>query len=289
LLLITEPEERTALRGNPSYVWRFGQDRRLELVRSYVPLEGRRILDVGCGIGMYVSRFRTYSQDVYGIDVEHDRVQQGSASLPNLMVARGEDLPFPTDSFDVVFLHEVLEHVDDDSRVIQEVCRVLRPGGHIVIFVPNRLYFFETHGFYLGKRFVFRLLPLVNWLPNLTRNRLVPHARAYLTKDLKRLWQRLPLSQVTHGYVYPGFDNIVARHHRFGGALRGFCYKAEETPLRVFGLSHFLVLQKAMEPSTQMDTPMIAPAPFLMRPGPGQVPGPARLPVADPSVTDSNR
>src|SRR5688500_1141958 len=40
--------------GHPSYVWRRGQDRRLSLIRQHVDLEGRRILDVGCGLGMYV-------------------------------------------------------------------------------------------------------------------------------------------------------------------------------------------------------------------------------------------
>ncbi len=57
-------------RGRVSYSWRFGQDRRLEMVRRFVPLEDARILDIGCGIGTYVKRFRQYSDDVYGVDVE---------------------------------------------------------------------------------------------------------------------------------------------------------------------------------------------------------------------------
>jgi 2-polyprenyl-3-methyl-5-hydroxy-6-metoxy-1,4-benzoquinol methylase len=55
--MIKAPERVVAL-GHPSYVWRSGQDRRLALVRRYAPLEGRRILDVGCGIGTYVGRLR---------------------------------------------------------------------------------------------------------------------------------------------------------------------------------------------------------------------------------------
>ncbi len=243
-MISSETEQRAALRGNPSYVWRFGQDRRLDLVKTYVQLERRRILDVGCGVGLYVSQFRRFSDDVYGIDVEPYRIHTGSRSLPNLMIARGEDLPFQSECFDVVFLHEVLEHVDDDRRVVQDVCRILRPGGHVIIFAPNRLYFFETHGFYLGRRFIFRLLPLVNWLPDLVRRRFVPHARAYLSKDLRCLWQQLPLREVVHSYVYPGFDSVVARHGWKGRLLRSLCYRAERTPLKVFGLSHFFVLRK---------------------------------------------
>jgi hypothetical protein len=45
-------------------------------------------------------------------------------------------------------------------------------------------------------------------------------------------------------YVYPGFDNVMARHKRLGRFLRSALYRAEHTPLRAFGLSHFVVLQK---------------------------------------------
>lgn len=247
LSTLLQYEDKAALRGNPSYVWRFGQDRRMALVASHVPLEGKRILDIGCGLGMYVRKFREFSEDVWGIDVEFDRVKTGGRSLPNLAVAKGENLPFADNSFDVVFLHEVLEHVDDDAQTVREACRVARPGGHVVIYVPNRLYLFETHGFYLGKRFVFRLLPLINWFPDPIRRIFVPHVRAYLPADLKRLWRGLPARWQTHGYVFPGFDNIAARSPRLGGALRRLCYFAERTPLKVFGLSHFLVVEKTGE------------------------------------------
>lgn len=245
---LLQTKDKAALRGHPSYVWRFGQDRRLALVAAHVPLEGRRILDIGCGVGMYVGKFRELSDRVWGVDVEYDRVRRGSAALPGLSVARGEDLPFRDASFDVVFLHEVLEHVDDDAQTVREALRVVRPGGHVVIYVPNRGYFFETHGFYLGKRFVFRLLPLVNWLPDRLRRVFVPHVRAYRTGDLRRLWRGLPARWVHHNYVYPGFDNVAARHPVLGGWLRRVCYLAEATPLRVFGLSHFLVVQRTPEP-----------------------------------------
>lgn len=244
-MTIEQDEPKAARRGNPSYVWRFGQNRRLQLVRDFVPLLDRRILDIGCGIGTYVGKFREFSEEVYGIDVEFDRVVEGSKQVPNLAMARGEDLPFREATFDVVFLHEVLEHVEDDQLTVHEAHRILKPGGHLVIFVPNRLYFFETHGFYLGDRFIFRLLPLVNWFPDAVRDRFVPHARAYRAGGLRRLWKGLSFKEIVHSYVYPGFDNIVARRPRLGKLLREVCYFCEGTPLRVFGLSHFVVLQKA--------------------------------------------
>ena len=90
--------ERAAALGRPSYVWRSGQERRLALIRRQASLEGARILDVGCGVGAYVRRMGELSGRVYGVDVDEQRVRRGSASVPNLMVAAGEHLPFRDDS-----------------------------------------------------------------------------------------------------------------------------------------------------------------------------------------------
>jgi SAM-dependent methyltransferase len=231
-------------RGRPSYSWRFGQDRRLEMVRRFVPLEGARVLDIGCGIGTYVRRFRQYTDDVHGVDIEPDRVAEASRELPNIHLAPGEALPFPDDHFDVVFSNEVIEHVDDDRKTISEAVRVTKPGGTIVIFAPNRLYPFETHGAYFGKRYVFGNIPLVNWFPDPIRNRFAPHVRAYTQRGIRSLFRGLPVRVVHHRVIYPGFDNVSARHRRLGGVLRRGLYTAENTPLHSFGLSHFLVVRK---------------------------------------------
>ena len=75
------PEDKAIRLGHPSYVWGFGQERRLDLIRRYATLEGRRILDVGCGLGTYVQAFRRFSQDVYGIDIDADKLVEGSREL----------------------------------------------------------------------------------------------------------------------------------------------------------------------------------------------------------------
>src|SRR5215211_1971739 len=90
--------------GHPSYVWRSGQDRRLTQIRQHVALESRRILDIGCGLGMYVDKFRRFSDEVYGVDVDEDKVAQASESLPNIQVAPGEHLPYRDNEFDVILL-----------------------------------------------------------------------------------------------------------------------------------------------------------------------------------------
>jgi SAM-dependent methyltransferase len=241
--MIEAPERAVAL-GRPSYVWRSGQERRLALIRRYVPLEGRRILDVGCGIGTYVSKLRQLSDWVYGIDIEEKRLRQGAQGLPGLALAAAEYLPFVEGSFDLVLLNEVIEHVQDDGATLREACRVTAGGGHIVIYAPNRLFPFETHGVYLGRRYVFGNIPLVNYLPGFLRRRLASHVRAYLFGDLRRLMQGLEARVVVHTYVFPGFDNVAARSAGLGKLLKGIFHRLEMTPLRIFGLSHFLVLER---------------------------------------------
>jgi ubiquinone/menaquinone biosynthesis C-methylase UbiE len=234
--------DKRAILGHPSQVWTSGLERRLKLVRQHVNLEGKRILDVGCGVGAFVRRLREFSPHVYGFDVDRESVVRGAEALPGLALAVGEQLPYPDATFDVVLMHEVLEHVDDDRATLREVGRVLAPGGKAVIFCPNRLYPFETHGIFIGKRYVFGNIPFVGYLPDAARNRLVPHARAYTYKGLRRIYRAAGLRAEVHSYVFPGFDHIAANHKYVGKALRGILYPLETGPLRTFGLSHFVVL-----------------------------------------------
>jgi SAM-dependent methyltransferase len=213
-------------------------------MRRHVDLEGKRILDIGCGVGSFVRRLREFSPSVVGFDVDRDRVVEGGREVPGLALAVGEHLPYADNTFDVVLLHEVLEHVTDDEATLRETKRVLAPAGKAVIFCPNRLYPFETHGIFLGNRYVFGNMPLVNYLPDPVRNRLVPHARAYTKGGLRRIYRRAGLRPLVHSYVFPGFDHVMAGRRIVGRALRMVLYPLEASPLRIFGLSHFVVLVK---------------------------------------------
>ncbi len=114
----------------------------------------------------------------------------------------------------------------------------------VIVFAPNRLYPFETHGAYFGKRYVFGNIPLVGYLPDVWRNKFAPHVRAYRSADLRALFQGLDGEVIAHTQVYPGYDKIAARRRELAGVLRGVTYTLENTPLRSFGLSHFLVWRK---------------------------------------------
>ncbi len=238
----TKTADKRAELGHASQLWTRGLERRLQMVREHVALEGKRILDIGCGVGAFVRRMREFSQHVYGFDIDRGSIVAAAEELPGLALAVGEFMPFADASFDVIFLHEVLEHVDGDLATLREARRVLAPGGRIVIFAPNRLYPFETHGIFLGKKYIFGNMPLVNYLPDPVRNRLVPHARAYTASGLRRVYRKAKLRPLLHTQVFPGFDHIIARRKAVGRVLRYALYPLEHTPLRIFGLSHFVVL-----------------------------------------------
>lgn len=236
--------DKSILLGHPSYVWRAGQERRLNLIRRYASLEGQRVLDAGCGVGLYVAAFRRFTEAAYGVDLDTEKVAQAAAHSPHVQVASVEALPFADGSFDLVLSHEVVEHVADDRAAVAEAVRVLRPGGRLVIYAPNRLYFFETHGFFWRGEYRFGNVPLINWLPDAWRDRLCPHVRAYSARGLRRLLDVLPVKVIAHTQVYPGFDKVAARRPRLGRWLRRVLYALERTPLRAFGLSHLLVVER---------------------------------------------
>jgi SAM-dependent methyltransferase len=206
-------------------------------------LEGGRVLDVGCGVGMYLRAFRRFTSDVFGVEIESER---GRLALAYGKVAQsaGEALPFAEGAFDLVLSHEVIEHVADDRTLAVEMVRVLKVGGRLALFCPNRLYFFETHGHYRGGKYRFGNTPFINYLPDRLRNRLAPHVRAYTVGNLRALFVGLPVRIVVHTQIYPGYDNILARRPTLGRLLRWGTYQLERTPLRAFGLSHFLVAEK---------------------------------------------
>ncbi len=239
-------KEKAAERGVPSLVWRAGQERRLEMIRKWGRPEGARVLVDGCGIGMYVKALSRFTPHVVGLDIEGAYLSEAAKRVPEamLVLGAGEHLPFPDGTFDMVLSHEVIEHVFDDRLAAKEMIRVLRPGGRAVVFCPNRLYPFETHGHYWRGKYHFGNTPLINYLPNAIRNRLAPHVRVYTAPGLRSLFDGLPARIVHHTQVYPGFDNVVYRRPALGKLLRRTFYVMENTPLRVFGISHFMVVER---------------------------------------------
>jgi ubiquinone/menaquinone biosynthesis C-methylase UbiE len=91
----------------------------------------------------------------------------------DLVLMSAEHLAFKDDLFDIVLLIEVLEHVKDDRKALEEIHRVLKPGGLAILTAPNKLFPFETHGISIGPRIIGTRglgFPLLPYLPTPLRN-----------------------------------------------------------------------------------------------------------------------
>ncbi len=237
--------KKAALRGEPSYVWRDGQQRRLDMiVRAAGERIKGRILENGCGVGMYVEHLAPFGGKVFGLEFDFDRAAEAAQNSPRIMNAAGEYLPLPSGTLDLILSHEVIEHVQDDRAAICEMIRVLRPSGRVVIFCPNRGYPFETHGIYWKGKYYFGNKPFVNYLPRVWRDKLAPHVRVYSSRDLQKLFNDLPVKFIERAVIFGAYDNLIARFGAFGKLLRGILQFLEKTPLKIFGLSHFWVVEK---------------------------------------------
>lgn len=237
--------EKAAERGEPSHVWRAGQERRLAIIQAAAGerLRGKVFVD-GCGLGTYLGKLAPDANPAIGLDIEHERTVQARQKTPRVVCGAGEFLPFPADSFDLILSHEVLEHVQDDRMAIQEMVRTLRPGGRLVLFCPNRGYPFETHGMYWRGKYRFGNIPLINYLPRRWRDKLAPHVQVYSRRDLERLFAGMPVTVISRDIIFGAYDNIIARAPRLGKMLRGVLRALERTPLRGLGLSHVWVVEK---------------------------------------------
>lgn len=242
-----------AVRGEPSYVWREGQQRRLQMMVSALPLHaGNRVLVDGCGLGLYVRELSKFYKSVHGLDIEISRLASSVVDPELLVTGQCENLPYADECFDYVISHEVLEHVQDDNMAAREIVRVLRLpdrdngifGGRAVIFVPNRWYPVETHGIYWRDRYRFGNVPLINYLPNMLRDNLVPHARAYMSSEIRNLFSGLQATIVSHTVIFGGYDNLVSKRHFIGKMIRSGLQALESTSLRWLGLSHIIVIEK---------------------------------------------
>ena len=101
-------------------------------------LEGKQpqILDIGCGTGANLEMLSEFGA-AEGVDVAPEALRFcRSRGLKSVKEARAEQLPYSDSSFDLVTGLDVVEHLDDDVAALKEMYRVLRPGGHALIFVP---------------------------------------------------------------------------------------------------------------------------------------------------------
>jgi SAM-dependent methyltransferase len=237
--------QKAALRGEPSYVWRAGQQRRLNMIADAAGSRlGGFVLENGCGVGMYVQKLSGFGGRVIGLEYDLERAAEAGASSNEIINAAGEFIPLPASAFDLILSHEVLEHVQDDRAAVCEMIRVLKPGGRAVIFCPNRGYPFETHGVFWKGKYYFGNKLFINYLPRTLRDKLAPHVKVYSTNDMKKLFNGLNVKFIERTIIFGAYDNIIARFGAAGNFLRAVLQFLENTPLKGLGLSHFWVVEK---------------------------------------------
>jgi ubiquinone/menaquinone biosynthesis C-methylase UbiE len=125
--------------------------RAFEILRELSIYNQGKVLDAGCGWGYYLDlivRFKKIFKKnrlrLVGLDNDRESIEIAKTRLKGekVKIVYGDitDLPFPSNNFDVVILSEVLEHIDDDLKALEEIRRVLKNGGKLILTVPNKSY-----------------------------------------------------------------------------------------------------------------------------------------------------
>jgi len=172
---------------------------------------GDRLLEIGCGIGIFTGRVADGSgAGVIGVDVSPDLVAEARRRRPALRfeIADAHALPFPDAAFTGVFGSSVLHHLELDPA-LSEVRRVLAPGGRAVFAEPN-----------LANPLVFAQ----KWIPLLKRRALdLPHETAFLRGGLAQCFRRAGFEDVRvepFDFLHPLTpDRWVVRMEWFGRRL----------------------------------------------------------------------
>jgi ubiquinone/menaquinone biosynthesis C-methylase UbiE len=125
--------------------YRFDKLRYLPQVVDFSGYKGKRLLEVGCGVGTDLVRFARGGAIVTGIDLSETSINLARKNFEQnglpavLRVMNGEAMEFPDNTFDVVYAHGVLQYTAHIQQMVRELHRVLKPGGQAIMMVYNRL------------------------------------------------------------------------------------------------------------------------------------------------------
>jgi SAM-dependent methyltransferase len=182
--------------------------RKGELLERFVPLRGKKLLEIGSGFGTNLGTWmRKYALDGYGTERDTEGFGSSFKASRELFGANGLDperivlvaddtLPFPNGSFDVVYSGNVLEHTESPMTVLEEAVRVLRPGGILHVEVPNYLSYFEGHYLIPQPPLVWRWV-LPAWVRLLGRD---PAFAYTMRTEINPIWCRRAIKQISKKY-----------------------------------------------------------------------------------------
>jgi SAM-dependent methyltransferase len=227
-----------------------GIAKRLEALGRLTPLSGDRLLDVGCASGEYTESLARGFASTDAIDIEPERLEvfdkrladQGIAHRIVITQMSAGQMTFRGETFDAVTAIEVLEHIPDLAAALDEIHRVLRPGGRFLVTGPNRWFPFETHGvWFRGRRYPPTRAPFLTWIPPLHRR--MANARSFTISSLRRTIE-------PHGFRLTGYTRLMPPfdRSRAGKRMRPITDRLERTPLGVFGITLVMVFERRTPP-----------------------------------------
>lgn len=185
--------ERRPAGGEPARAGQFILRRRLNLVEPYLPDGGGTLVDYGCGNGAQTLLLAPRFERAVGLDVQEDFlaamrrdiVAAGMQEKVEALTIGPQGDPLPDGCADVVTSFTVLEHVPDELESLHRMHSLLRPGGRLLISVPNKWWIFETHGADLPL-LPWNRVPFVSWWPRPLHSRWA-RARIYTVGDITSL------------------------------------------------------------------------------------------------------
>ena len=230
----------------------FAIEKRTKQILRHISFEGKSVLDVGCGNGLYILAIDKLAKKSVGVDINQEALKEAIRNKSELngdtvfIEAAAENLPLPDLTFDVALLVEMLEHVQSEERALEEANRVLKNGGYLVLYVPNKLYLFDEHGIRIGQREFHGVyggsIPFFSWCPQALRSRF-ERARICTRGRIVRLVEKFDFDVIHIDYMYPPLDRL--RGEFIKGVLRKTTSVLERNYLlRKFGMSIFIVAQK---------------------------------------------
>jgi ubiquinone/menaquinone biosynthesis C-methylase UbiE len=125
--------------------YRFDKLRYLPEVVNFYGYPGRDVLEVGCGVGLDLARFAKGGANVTGIDLAETSIDLAKQNFEqqnlegDFRVMNGEAMDFEDNSFDMVYAHGVIQYTADAQKLVDEMYRVVKPGGEVIMMVYNRI------------------------------------------------------------------------------------------------------------------------------------------------------
>ena len=172
-----------------------------------------RYLDVGCGNGFVTEIVARKFDEVVGIDIEPQRLDDFRANASTnygILLMSAAEMQFASNYFSFVTAFEVLEHVSDLNASVTEIVRVCAPGGIVVISVPQVGFPFENHGARFGNRTYARKIPLLPYIRPLHRKYSL--ARVFSSAELDLLFVPRGMELLMTAYAAPKFERSAERH-----------------------------------------------------------------------------